>query len=330
MTDVNYRELASKWWVLAATPAINKRPKNKKIIDAVFNAASIMGVDTDGLKEYLKQLAPRKSNVNDENVAYYDNSYKYSNNRPTSISSGRFLKKVIPSADDKLVEAFTIFWKNCIVFDPEDYVLSFGKTQQDFKDAFTNYYNASGVDYDRFKSISDSCMRYAFPNLPNHPSEAYASGDFEVVTIKSKSGKTRARCVVRVKWFNGCACYVYGSIYASNNFSGEMILSHLHSIQDSRPAGCGGWNGARLKYLPFSDDAYTVAPYVDGHRYMAWVKDCPDRMLAIADDYSIDLMPEGYESNNTSGYVYVRKYKQYVDPSTRVRDNKVRVNGEFR
>ena len=112
MTDVNYRDLTSKWWVQAATPVINKRPNNKKIIDAIFNAANIMGVNTDGLKEYLKQLAPRKSKIVDKNISYYDNSYKYANERLTAVSSGKFLKNFffLSCFNTRSVQLLRILW----------------------------------------------------------------------------------------------------------------------------------------------------------------------------------------------------------------------------
>lgn len=297
MTDVNYRDLASRWWVQAATPELNKRTRNKPILNAVYQAAGMLGQDTTGLDVYLKQLSPRKSKSDPESLSFYDNSYKYANDRLTKVGPGRFLKKLLPNATDNLVEGFTIWWKENIAFDPNDYKLVVGTTREDFKKAFNNYRRTSSMTYINYrKSISDSCMRYAFPRLPCHPSEAYASGDFEVVTVKDKRGKTRARCVVRVKLLDGSPCYVAGMVYASDNHSAELIEDHLCSREAVQGYKENFWHEARLLKIDVTRGDGFVCPYVDGNRYVTRL-----------DDEFVILVKEGGNyteaANNTSGYV---------------------------
>ena len=302
MVEVNYEELAHKWWVQAATPTLTRKPKNKKIIDAIYTAAELEGQSVENLDKLLKQMSPRKSKRDAECVAYYDNSYKYENDRLTYVAAGRFLKKVLPNASDKMVEAFTMFWQNNIAFSQDDYILSIGTTREDFKTAFTNYYNARGFTIGGYnKAISDSCMRYGFDGLGVHPAEAYASGDFEVVVVKSKTGRTRARSVVRIKDLDGNNLYDWIYIYAADNHSAQMIRNHFTSMDGKRNED---WHGAKLlnlKSLNLSSD-YKICPYVDFNRYvLSYDK---NYNILVGYDY-LNRMGLTEILNNTSGYVWL-------------------------
>lgn len=307
--SANFEEMAKRWWVNAATPELTRNVRNKKIVDALYNAADIMGVDTTGLDKHLKQVLPRKSKRDAENVAYFQNSYKYANDRLTPISSGRFFKTLFPEASDKMTEAFTLFWRDNISFDKEDYKLVISKTRQDFKDAFTKYQNTSSVDCNDFKSISDSCMRYDFDSLTAHPSEVYASGDFEVTTIKSKKGKTRARCVVRVKTEAGNPCYIHGDIYASNNHSGYMIKEYLSSKEGVHMKYSDCWHGAKLLALQIGSrdslgEVSYICPYIDYARYVLLSGgDTVDNLVITSTEY-LDTYTKVYISNGTRGFSY--------------------------
>lgn len=309
MTDVNYRDLASRWWVQAATPELNTRVRNKRIIDAIFNTADLMGSNTDGLKDYLKQLSPRKSKTDPEGLAYFDNSYKYANDRLTKIGPGRFIKKLFPDAPDHLVEGFTMWWKDNIAFDKSNYKLHVGKTREDFKRAFTKRRNTSNLYYKNLrKSISDSCMRYAFSNLPCHPSEVYASGDFEVVAVRDNRGKTRARCVVRVRLLDDSPCFVPGWIYTSDNYSAELIEGYLESKKEGSSISIYEdyhWHEARILNIPYSEGSeHVVCPYVDNNRYLTrYNEDFNLLVNGVGNYYS--------ECNNTSGCTYIPKSERY-------------------
>lgn len=303
MTDTNFSDMASRWWVQAATPELNKRTRNKPILDAIFNVADLLQTDTAGLKAYLKQLAPRKAKSDPEQVAYYDNSYKYANDRLTKVSSGRFIKKLFPSAPDHLVEGFSIWWKENIAFDATDYKLVVGNTREDFRKAFRGHRRTSNLSYQNFrKSISDSCMRYAFEALPCHPSEVYASGDFEVVTVKDKRGKTRARCVVRVKLLDDSPCYVHGYIYASDNYSASLIEQYLADKNAEPPLKDDFWHEARLLNIP-DKGHYSVCPYVDGNRYAARYG---EQLVLVS--YNVY---DNAQVNSTSGRVYLPAGEDY-------------------
>jgi hypothetical protein len=80
MTEQLYTKMAEKWWVDMAPKGsvkLSKRPNNKVILNAIWNVADILKVDTSGLDKLLKQFSVRKSKVDPENAAYYQNSYKF-------------------------------------------------------------------------------------------------------------------------------------------------------------------------------------------------------------------------------------------------------------
>jgi len=302
MTEQNFNDLASKWWSnFGDKPDLTRRAKNKPIVDAVFNVADMIGHNTNGLKQYLKMILPRKSKVDGEQVSIYENSYKYSLDRTLRMDPGRFIKRIFPSCPDKVVEAFAIWYKNNIAFDSGDYKLVIGTTREDFKNAFVNHRHTSGLTFENYqKSISDSCMRYSFDGVGCHPSEAYASGDFEVVTVKDRKGKTRARCVVRVKLLDDTPCYVHGYIYADNDHSAGLIQTHLESKSATPPERCDFWHEARLLNIRIKDHGanYAICPYVDGNRYVARYSE--DHLILINDDKSNGCE---YNFNGTCGYV---------------------------
>lgn len=287
-------DFTRKWWVQAATPVLNKRPRNKAIIGAIYNLAEVKGYSTEGLNILLKQLSPRKSKVNKEEIAYYDNSYKYAHDKLTRTNPGRFLKKVFPEADDKSVEGFSTYYSSEIAVDSSDYILSIGTTREEFKNAFVNYVRGKPFDrdYNTTKCIFDSCMRGSFSSLGCHPAEVYASGDFEVVTVLNKRGKTRARCVVRIKQFNGEPCYNQGYIYASDALSADMITEYLQS----KGAIHEEWNEARILNIRL-DKLRIVCPYIDNNRYV----------MMLDNEYNVifNKPPRSYtwNFNSTSGWV---------------------------
>ncbi len=308
MQDFTYETHVEKWWNVDSFPLTVKK-RNKKIKDALITAGEMCGVDRPSIDKMLQQYVPTKATVEDR-VSFYENAVKYQADRRTITTPGRFLKRMYPTAPDKMLEAFSLFWKHQVDFESDDYVLSIGTTRQDFKDAFTKIKTCSSVDYDLYKSISDSCMRYAFSSLEAHPSEVYASGDFEVVTVKSKKGQTKARCVVMIKTLDGKPCYRRGAIYASDNYSGMMVLDHLKGMMSDadenlwEESDC--WHGAKLLKIAQYDSNY-ICPYIDNNRYVLMDGD----YLRVSGSDYIRKHDKEYPTNNTSGYVYLQDYNSY-------------------
>jgi len=329
MLDIDYAELCNKWVVMDTHPELTRKPKNNKILNAIYIAGDMMGVDHKGLFEYLKRLAPRKSKTDGEKVAYFDNSYKYAGELLTTTSPGKFLKKVIPGVDDKIAEAFAIFWQNNVAFDPDDFIIHIGDTKEDFKEAFTNYRTAKGLTYDRqVKSISDSCMRHNFDSMISHPAETYASGDFFVVSVKDSNGKTRARAVVSNKTRNsrGEETYkgmFYNYIYAADDHSVSLIRSELGKLgavflSDNN---FNGWNYLRLLAVKEilndywnEDHKHYIAPYIDGVRCCLLGEfGYEDDFIYIAREYEVESFDLSRRSPDTGGTVNMAQYEGYIN-----------------
>jgi len=310
MQDFTYEGYVQKWWNADAFPLTIKK-RNKRVKDALITAGELCGVERNHIDKMLQQYVPIKAVSTEDRVSFYESAAKYQADRRTITTPGRFLKRMYPTAPDKLLEAFSLFWKHHIDFESDDYILSIGTTCEDFKKAFTKIKSASSVDTLLYKSISDSCMRYAFTSLPCHPSEVYASGDFEVVTVKSKLGKTKARCVVMIKDMEGKPCYRRGAIYTCDNYAGNLILEHLVSKMSQDDVDFwhdknDHWHGARLLKIQNPTDYY-VCPYVDFNRHVLMDGD----FLRLTSYTHIAKHNKSHPTNNTSGYVYLNNYNSY-------------------
>jgi hypothetical protein len=248
----------------SSRPRLTKRVQNKKIVDGLLNAAGLLGEDVDQVQALMKMMLPKQAS-DGENISYFDNYNKYVGGlvrHRTKTTAGRFFRRIFPKAPDQLVEAFAAFWQTNVLFDETDFVLHVGSTKEDFKRAFTSYVKTRGnfAYANDCASISDSCMRYAFSSLPDHPSVVYASGDFIVVTVRNKRGKTRARCVVGVK----DGKYIPNRIYSSCNHSTNLIRDYLKSVDANY---LGDWDGLKLLRVPDRPDRF-LCPYIDNYRYV--------------------------------------------------------------
>lgn len=299
--------LINNWWKNCTDevrPAITKRVQNKKIVDALLNAADLLKVDTNKFKELLKLMLPKKG-TNPEQVSFFENYTKFNLDRRTVTTPGRFLGRIFPDAPDQLKEAFASWWQTTIVFNPEDYILYIGDTKDDFRDAYLKYCRTvGGFDHSRAASISDSCMRYPFDSLVDHPSVVYASGDFKVAMIKRKDGKVRARVLIGYK--DGVPCA--NRIYASCNYSRDLLKNYLESIEAKDASRDNSlWKGLRLLKIYDGNRTHLyfnyLCPFIDSYRYVS-INDENTLVISCGDHY---------ESNSTAGYVSF----QYAEDQSR-------------
>jgi hypothetical protein len=308
LTEENMSHIESTietWWKSfhitneGPRPTLTKRVQNKKIVDAMLNAADMLGVDSDQVKTLMKMMLPRKASDN-ESISFFNDYNKYNLGlikHRTKTAPGKFFRKIFPDASNTFVEAFAAFYQTNILFDADDYVLSIGETKEDFKQAFRSYCRTRGnFDFrNNSASISDSCMRYAFDRLSDHPSVVYASGDFKVITVKTKGGKTRARCVVGLEKDTGK--FMPNRIYASCNYSKQMIVDYLAAAETT----ICDWSGLKLlKIKSTSNRGYYLCPFIDNHRY-----------VCIYDEDHLVIRAGTYETyNSTSGSVCFSNYDQ--------------------
>lgn len=271
-------------------PKLTKRVQNKKIVDAMLNAADMLGVNSVEVATLMKLMLPKKASTTDD-ISFFNDYNKYNLGEirhRTKTSPGKFFRKVFPSATDPLVEAFAAFYQTNVVFDPSDYILHIGDTKEDFKKSFRSYHRTRGnFQYEyNVASISDSCMRYAFDRLTDHPSIVYASGDFRVIAVRSKSGKTRARAVVGYK----DGAYSLNRIYGSCNYSVQMIRDFLKDKEQF-----DDWRDLKLLRIKSNGSNNNfLCPYIDNYRY-----------VTIYDaDYLIIRSGTYDTSNSTNGQVW--------------------------
>jgi hypothetical protein len=291
--------VVEQWWKIwhmrnegQDRPNLTKRVNNKKIVDALLNAADILGKDKETLKTVLKLWLPKPA-TDLESISYFTDYNKYSLGlvkHRTKVSPGRFFLKLFPAAPNNLVEAFASYYQTQVIFDPSDYIIHIGDTKEDFKNAFTRYHKTRGnFDYNGAASISDSCMRYKFATLSDHPSVVYASGDFKVITVRSKSGKTRARVVCGYRGGK----YSSNRIYASCNHSKQLLLDKLKELKDADFS----WGGLKLLKIKAFDkptrvDKQYLCPYIDYYREVS----------VLGEDHLV-IGGSNTVGNQTSGYV---------------------------
>jgi hypothetical protein len=295
--DQTYAEYLASWWVEDYTPTLNKRNRNRALVDQITQIGLSEGYPQDQINTALKIFMPRPSKVDVNFLAVFQNSRKYADDVASYGKPGKIIKRVYPNLSEKACEAFATWYKETLVAATQRMEIHVGQAREDFKRAFRTIIRCSG-NLKRYgaktglmcKSISDSCMRYTFSDLSAHPSEAYASGDFEIVAVRV-NGKTAARCVVCIK----DGLYRPGPIYSSSDLASAMIDDYIAGKENL--CKDQDWSKATLLEL-HSHGSYYIVPYVDYQRYVRW-KDGKITICFDSDSYG-----------NTSGTVYLPKPKE--------------------
>lgn len=168
---------------------------------------------------------------------------------------GVMIKHLIPGISEIHCNEFSKWWKETISLNKADFVVKESIAASDFALAYSarvattldpNF--KSGV----YKSLSGSCMQGRFNSGMYHPAEAYASGDFSIVT--AWLGDTiAARVLVSIATKNGSVeRYIPGPVYTTSDKASAAIDAHLESnplfTQRDRDDRRGyDWRGSRLK-----------------------------------------------------------------------------------
>lgn len=191
---------------------------------------------------------------------------------------GRALRKMFPVLTDKEVEAITDNVKR--KFFCADWTVRSGKERADFKHAYSSQHAETrnmDTTYAK-KRLSDSCMRYPFDHLPSHPTEAYASGDFEIFWTENSEGHIGSRVVVSVAKGNDDRREA-GPVYAVCEDSYQVLADHVkplirHGFAES------DFTGLKLLSISYRDNTW-IAPYLDlDPKYLT---DTGDGFLTIAE-----------------------------------------------
>jgi len=214
----------------------------------------------------LKLFNPMRSAIAFGKISVYQSRKDYDNDRQVAMKPGRAIKLMF----DRLDDATVLTWVDEYLdtFAPREYNLHVSKEGSDFTKAYTGKQVATqniSHSHDR-KSLANSCMRYHFKeghgprNLPIHPVEAYASGDFSIAWVDDKGGLIGGRVVLYHQLRDDVERVQAGPIYGACDVAVRQLEDYIESI-GGEFAGDGDWSGARLVAHKYEDGF--IAPYLD-------------------------------------------------------------------
>jgi hypothetical protein len=143
-------------------------------------------------------------------------------------------------------------------FAPREFTIHVSKESDDFRRAYAGKQSPNeNIDTTPYrKHLAHSCMRYEFDNLPMHPAEAYASGDFTIVYALDQNDLVAGRCVVYTAEKPPHA----GPIYGVSEQAIDCIQERLESMGADMTHNAS-WIGAKLKRVEY--DGGFIGPYLD-------------------------------------------------------------------
>ena len=198
-------------------------------------------------------------------LSVYANADDLARDRRTVGKPAKIIRKFCdnPNADD--LESFAVWFNDCALANDGLTVKTCTKPE-----TFERIYKAdiqTGTDArlgnDR-KSLSSSCMRYAFNHLPHHPAWIYGSGDFTLAWVENSAGKVCARVVIctRTSTKTGLTCFVRAPIYTNSNAAADMLESWCdEKFLQASDKEKKTWVNARLLRVEVNDGF--LAPYFD-------------------------------------------------------------------
>lgn len=241
-------------------------------------------------------------------IAIYQNREKKDKDISTRYSKiGRAFRAMFPDLHDSVIEKFADKYRE--LYPVNDYVLKVGSDAADFKKAYAGVQVACQNPYTTSsrKSLANSCMRYDFDNLPCHPTETYASGDFRIYWTETAKGLVGSRCVVHIPSDGKPQA---GPIYGVCEHSINLIENALKEA-DADLYGSSCWEGAKLVHKPHKGGV--IGPYIDGNYQNLRESNCGEFLIIC------DGGRNTYEASNYSGilgnsdYVYCTECDADVD-----------------
>lgn len=227
--------------------------------DTVYQGEKLFTSDKFKPKYRLRAFNCRRSRQYTGKITLYKSHKDVDDNRETAFKPARAIKLMFPEFDHNTLNEITDAYLQ--KFAPRELGLHVSESTDAFKLAYSGEQSNSEniqTSYKR-KHMSHSCMRYEFSQLPQHPAEAYASGDFKVIYVLDQDGLVCSRCVVAIHGDTPQA----GPIYGVSEQSIDMINDHLTDVMDAVQAGSSDWSGARLCRIRNPDGEGFIAPYLD-------------------------------------------------------------------
>ena len=229
-----------------------------------------------GFSEYWYRLfncfQPAQAKDNPLNLAIYESKDKYDRDIRLSGKPGKIIKRILPFATESFCAAFADWFKEQfadIAYTVKEsteagcFALAYSGTQSKTTNPNLSFSNEFKL---YAKSLSGSCMRHHKSDfrsdLPIHPSEVYASGDFKIVYAVDSKGYIAARCVVNIKQRDSDV-YKPGPIYTATDSAFNAVAAYMVAQGYDKQGTCdsSGWNGARIKAVEFGGGY--IAPFMD-------------------------------------------------------------------
>ena len=223
-----------------------------------YQGKSLFTSDAFKPKWRLRAFNCRRSKQFVGKITLYKCHKDVDENRETAMRPARAIKLMFPELDhntlnevtDKYLQKFVSReLKLHVSQDPKDFALAYSGEQSVSENMQTTYAR---------KHMAHSCMRYPFDHLPQHPAEAYASGDFKIIYVLDQEGLVCSRCVVAVHEETPQPSPIYGVTEQAI----DLIDAHLKTM-GACSVGDSDWSGAKLSRIPYPNGDGFVAPYLD-------------------------------------------------------------------
>ena len=204
----------------------------------------------------LCAFGPRRSERFHPKVSVWQSLENRDNDRVTAMKPARAFALMFPELDHKAIIQLTDQYLQ--EFAPREFTIHVSKEADDFRRAYAGEQSPNeNIDTTPFrKHLAHSCMRYDFDNLPMHPAEAYASGDFTIVYATDQNNLVAGRCVVYTAEQPPQA----GPIYGVSEQAIDCIQQRLEAMGTDM-TGCASWRGAKLRRVEY--DGGFIGPYLD-------------------------------------------------------------------
>ena len=188
-------------------------------------------------------------------VAIWESAEKRSRDMRLRMRPGKAFKKMFPWLTQVELAQIGDWYRELMLLNDSEIVIRSSTLPEHFKLAYAGEQapmaNPS-TTCDR-KVLSYSCMRYSFDDLPAHPAEVFASGDFTIVWAEIL-GKIAGRCVIYDK--------KAGPIYGVSDTVLDALATHIYDKLGAISFDeHDGWEGARLRKIEYHGGL--IGPYLD-------------------------------------------------------------------
>lgn len=245
--DTSNEEIPIKGWegvFDTFRPGINR---NERSVESFF-VDVLQGLGVPHYGRRIKLMRPTLSENVEGQIAYYQTQAKKDRDLRTASKPGRAIKYMFPELSDVQVDRMVDKFRD--TFPVHKYHIKVGDTAEDFKTAYrTRHADMQNIDTtDGRKSLACSCMRGDnFDHLDHHPAEAYASGEFKILSVLTEKGHNAGRMVV---WMNHSSGKPQGGpAYGVSEKALNMLEEELKSMGGVLYEDGSCWEGAKLQRL---------------------------------------------------------------------------------